>query len=45
MFEDCESNVLSLKFVFSRSLLDHAVIYVFNFASSNLLDLVNFLNL
>jgi hypothetical protein len=36
--------VLSLKYVFLRSLLDWVVIYVPNLPSSNLLNLVNFLD-
>ena len=39
LFGDCESNVLSLK----SSFLSWAVVYVPNFSSSNLVDLVTFL--
>ena len=43
-FEDCESNVLQLKFTFLSALLDCVVNFVPNFSSSNLVDLVNFLD-
>jgi hypothetical protein len=43
LFEDCESNVLCLKSSLS-SLLDWAVAFVPNFSSSNLVDLVHFLD-
>jgi hypothetical protein len=43
-FEDRETALLCLKFLFLRSLLDWAVVYVPTFSSSNLFDLVNFLD-
>jgi hypothetical protein len=43
-FEDHESNVLQLKPSFLSALLDWAVTIVPNFSSSNLVDLVNFLD-
>jgi hypothetical protein len=44
LFMNCESNVLSLESSFLRSLLDWIVVYVPNFSSSNLVELVNFLD-
>ena len=41
---DSKSNVLSLKSLFLRSLLDWAVVYVFNFSSLDLVDLVKLLD-
>jgi hypothetical protein len=41
---DSKSNVFSLKSLFLRSLLDCAVVYVFNFSSLDLVDLVKFLD-
>jgi hypothetical protein len=45
LFEDCKSNVLSLKFVLLRCLLDWAVVYFPNLCPlQTYIDLVNFLN-
>jgi hypothetical protein len=44
-FEDRESNVIQIKSSFLNALLDWAVTFVPNFSSSNLVDLVHFLDL
>jgi hypothetical protein len=44
LFEDSETNVLLLKSLFLRSLLDWSIVYVPNFPKENLVDLICFLN-
>jgi hypothetical protein len=44
LFKDRESNVLKLKSFFLSALLDWVASFVPNFSSSNLVDLVNFLD-
>jgi hypothetical protein len=43
LFKDSETNVLFLKFSFFKSLLDWVIVYVPNFPSGNLVDLICFL--
>jgi hypothetical protein len=40
--KDSKNNVLLLKFSFLRYLIDWAVVYVSNFSSGNLVDLICF---
>jgi hypothetical protein len=44
LFENSETNVFFLKSSFLRSLLDWAIVYVFNFPSGNLVHLICFLD-